>query len=149
MPATEEARNRETYQRFHDAVNSGDLEVISKAAEEFLHPDARFHTAEGGALPAVQAQKRVWDVLLRAFPDIHVSVEDLIVTEDKIISRQKVTGTHTGEYRGRPATGRAVAYDEIFIARLSDGRITDLWGVVDLYAQLRQLGFVEEQAPVR
>ncbi|MEU5869393.1 ester cyclase [Nonomuraea sp. NPDC047529] len=143
MPSTEEARNRETYRRFHDAVNSGDLEVIVKAAEEFIHPDARFHVT-GGALPAVQAQRQVWDVLLRAFPDIHVSVEDLLVSEDKIVARQRVMGTHTGEYRGRPATGRAVTYDEIFIARFADGLIIDLWGVVDLHAQLRQLGFVEE-----
>ncbi|GGS82658.1 ester cyclase [Nonomuraea spiralis] len=143
MSTTQEDRNKETYDRFREAVNSGDLEVITKAIDEFIHPDGRFHTPEGNGMTAVQVQKRVWDVLLRAFPDIHVAVEDVLATGDKIVVRQTVTGTNTGEYRGRPATGRSVTYGEIFIARFADGRITDLWGVVDLYSQLQQLGFTD------
>ncbi|MEV0151345.1 MULTISPECIES: ester cyclase [unclassified Nonomuraea] len=142
MSTAQEARNKETYHRFHEAVNSGDLEVIAKAVDEFIHPDARFHTAELTDMTAVQAQKRIWEVLLRAFPDIHVTVEDLLADGDKIVARQTVTGTNSGEYRGMPPTGRSVTYNEIFIARFADGRITDLWGVVDVYSQLRQLGLV-------
>jgi predicted ester cyclase len=47
-----------------------------------------------------------------------------------------------GEYLGVAPTGRPVAYDEIFIVRFSEGRIVELWGVVDVFAQLRQLGAV-------
>lgn len=88
-------------------------------------------------------QKRIWETLLRAFPDIHVTVEDLIAEGDKIVARQTVTGTNSGEYRGMPPTGTSVTYNEIFIARFADGRITDFWGVVDLYSQLRQLGHIQ------
>ncbi|MFC5823451.1 ester cyclase [Nonomuraea insulae] len=140
MSTTQETRNKETYHRFHDAINSGDLEIISKAVDEFIHPDARFHTAQVTDVTAVQAQKRIWEILLRAFPDIHVTVEDLIVEGDKIVTRQTVTGTNSGEYRGMPPTGKSVTYHEIFIARFADGQITDLWGVVDVYSQLQQLG---------
>ncbi|MFD1538904.1 ester cyclase [Nonomuraea guangzhouensis] len=142
MSAGQEVRNKETYHRFHDAVNSGDLEIISKAIDEFIHPDGRFHTAEPTDMPAVQAQKRIWGVLLRAFPDIHVTMEDLLAEGDKIVARQTVTGTNSGEYRGMPATGKSVIYQEIFIARFADGQIIDIWGVVDLYSQLRQLGLI-------
>ncbi|MDR8412428.1 ester cyclase [Nonomuraea sp. 3-1Str] len=143
MSTAQEARNKETYHRFHEAINSGDLEIISKAIDEVIHPDARFHTTELTDMTAVQAQKRIWDVLLRAFPDIHVAVEDLLADGDKIVARQTVTGTNSGAYRGMPPTGRSVTYNEIFIARFADGRITDLWGVVDVYSQLRQLGLVQ------
>ncbi|MER6002614.1 ester cyclase [Nonomuraea angiospora] len=143
MSTAQEARNKETYHHFHEAINSGDLEIISKAIDEFIHPDGRFHTAELAGVTAVQAQKRIWDVLLRAFPDIHVSVEDLLADGDKIVARQRVTGTNSGEYRGMPPTGRSVMYNEIFIARFADGQITDIWGVVDIYAQLQQLGLIK------
>ncbi|MER7504609.1 ester cyclase [Nonomuraea pusilla] len=142
MSTAEEARNKETYHRFHEAVNSGDLDVISKAVDEFIHPDGRFHTAEATDVTLAQAQRRVWEVLLRAFPDIHVTVEDLLADGDKIVARQTVTGTNTGEYRGLPPTGASVTYHEIFIARFADGRITDIWGVVDIHSQLRQLGHI-------
>lgn len=143
MSTTLEESNKETYHRFHDAVNSGDLEIIAKAIDEFIHPEGRFHTADGNAVPAVPIQKRIWDVLLRAFPDIHVAVEDLLADGDKIVVRQTVTGTNSGEYRGAPPTGRSVTYNEMFIARFADGQIIELWGVVDLYAQLQQLGLIK------
>lgn len=144
MPTTEEERNRAAYHRFHDAINGGDLETIMKVLEEALHPDARFHAPQAAGIPALRAQRRVWETLLRAFPDIHVELDDLIVAGDKIVARQTVTGTNTGEYRGMPPTGRPVTYNEIFIARFADEKITDLWGVVDLYGQLRQLGAIPE-----
>jgi predicted ester cyclase len=55
-----------------------------------------------------------------------------------------VTGTHQGEYLGLPPTGRSVTYNEIFIFRFEAGRIAETWGVVDLLAQLRQLGAIPE-----
>jgi predicted ester cyclase len=73
----------------------------------------------------------------------HVTLEDLLAEGDKIVARQTVTGTNSGEYRGMPATGKSVTYNEIFIARFADGQITDLWGVVDVYSQLQQLGLIQ------
>lgn len=64
----------------------------------------------------------------------------MIVEGDKVVSRNTVTGTHRGEYQGLPPTGRRVTYNEIFIFRFADGRITEIRGVVDVLSQLRQLG---------
>jgi predicted ester cyclase len=82
----------------------------------------------------------VWAVLLRAFPDIHVTTEEAITLGDKVVSRNTVTGTHRGEYRSLAPTGNPVSYNEIFIFRFTDGRITEIRGVVDVLTQLRQLG---------
>ena len=59
--------------------------------------------------------KEVFGRLRRAFPDLHVAVEDLVAEGDRLVSRNVVTGTHQGEYMGLSPTGRSVAYDEIFI----------------------------------
>jgi predicted ester cyclase len=84
-------------------------------------------------------------VLLRAFPDLHVTVEDVIADGDKVVARNTVTGTHKGQYMGGPPTGNSVAYSEIFIVRFAGGRIAEIWGVVDTPSQLRQLGLISVQ----
>jgi steroid delta-isomerase-like uncharacterized protein len=80
--------------------------------------------------------------LHRAFPDLHVTVEDLIAEGDKVVGRNSVTGTHQGEYMGLPPTGKSVTYNEIFIIRFVDGRIAETWGVVDVFSQMKQLGVI-------
>ncbi|MFI6938664.1 ester cyclase [Streptomyces sp. NPDC050418] len=140
MSQEQAARNKEIFQRFHTVVNSGDAEAIDKTIQEYVAPDVVFHTPVPMDVPGLTAFRQVWPVLLRAFPDIHVRIEDLIAEGDKVVARNKVTGTHLGEYRGLPPTGRPVTYDEIFVFRFEGGRIAEAWGVVDVLGQLRQLG---------
>lgn len=78
--------------------------------------------------------------LHRAFPDLHITIEDSIAEGDKVVSRNSVTGTHQGEYLGRPPTGKSIAYNEIFVFRFVNGRVAETWGVVDVLSQMRQLG---------
>ncbi|WP_310723388.1 ester cyclase [Streptomyces sp. N2A] len=140
MSAAGTASNAATLNRFHSAVNSGDLEVISKAIDEFVAPDLVFHAPVPMGATGAEALKGVWEVLLRAFPDLHVTVEETIAEGDKVVSRNTVTGTHRGEYQGLRPTGKTVSYSEIFIFRFVGGRIAEIRGVVDVLAQLRQLG---------
>lgn len=137
------ARNKATFRRFHDATNTGDLEAISKVIDEVVEPNVLFHTPVPIAATGAQALKQIWAVLLRAFPDIHVAVEDVIAEGDKVVCRNTVTGTHRGEYRGLPPTGKSVRYDEIFVIRFVDGRVAEMWGVADVLSQLQQLGALE------
>ncbi|MEV5896518.1 ester cyclase [Nonomuraea fuscirosea] len=139
---TQSDSNRATFLRFHEAVNGGDAELIAKAIDELVRPDVLFHAPVPMGTTGPQAMKQVWEVLLRAFPDIRVTVEDVIAEGDKVVSRNTVTGTHLGEFRGMEPTGRSVTYGEIFIARFEGGRIAELWGVVDVFSQLRQLGAI-------
>ncbi|MET7847524.1 ester cyclase [Streptomyces avermitilis] len=142
MSTAGEPSNTATLDRFHSAVNSGDLDIISKAIDEFVAPDLLFHAPVPMGATGAEALKRVWEVLLRAFPDIRVTVEETITEGDKVVSRNTVTGTHRGEYQGLPPTGKTVTYNEIFILRFAEGRIAEIRGIVDALAQLRQLGAV-------
>ncbi|MFF8772645.1 ester cyclase [Kitasatospora sp. NPDC015120] len=129
-----------TLRRLHDAVNSGDPELVAATIDEVAAPDVLIRTPLPLDATGVQALKQVFTTLLRAFPDLRVTAEDVIVQGDKVVSRNTVTGTNLGAYLGRPPTGRAVRYEEIFVFRFADGRIAETWGVVDLLTQLRQLG---------
>lgn len=139
-PRVPKADNGAVLSRMHDAVNTGDAEVIAKTVDEIVAPDLIFHAPVPTGATGAQALKQVWVVLLRAFPDLHVAVEDVITEGDKIVSRNTVTGTHLGAYGDLPPTGKSVRYDEIFVLRFAGGRIAEIWGVVDVMSLMRQLG---------
>jgi steroid delta-isomerase-like uncharacterized protein len=142
MSTHEELSNKATFRRFHDAVNTGDLVIISKMIDELVEPDAMIRTPVPLNETGAEALKHVWAVLLEAFPDLHVTVEDMIAEGDKVVVRNTVTGTHRGEYMGLPPTGKSVTYNEIFIFRFVNGRIAETWGVVDVLSQMKQLGVI-------
>jgi predicted ester cyclase len=81
---------------------------FSKTIDELVEPDVLIHMPLPIQATGAQALKQVWAMLLRGLPDLHVAVEDVIAEGDKVVSRNTVTGTHQGEYRGLPPTGKSV-----------------------------------------
>jgi predicted ester cyclase len=142
MSTAEVTANKAAFQRFHDAANTGDIGVISKAIDEFVAPDAVIRTPLPIDATGADALKQIWAMLLRIYPDIHLTVEDLIAEGDKVVGRTTVTGTHQGEFMGVASTGNSVTYNEMFIFRFADGRVVETWGVVDVYAQMKQIGVI-------
>jgi hypothetical protein len=142
MSAAQATSNKATVRRFHDAMNTGDAELISRTIDEVFEPDVLLRTPLPVEATGAQALKQVWAVLLRAFPDLHVTVEEFIAEGDRVVDRNTITGTHQGEYMGVPPTGKAITYNEIFILRFAGGRIAETWGVVDVFSQMQQLGVI-------
>ncbi len=142
MSSTHQADNKVALRRLNEALNSGDTEVISATIDEVFQPDVLIRTPLKINASGTELMKQLWEVLLRAFPDLHVEVEDVIAEGDKVVSRNTVSGTHQGEYMGVAPTGKSITWNEIFIGRIVDGRVAETWGVVDVASQMRQLGLV-------
>jgi steroid delta-isomerase-like uncharacterized protein len=145
MSTAEVAANKAMFKRFQDAMNTCDVEFISKTIDELVEPDATIRTPLPGDATGAERLKQVWMVLLRGLPDLHLTVEDLIGEDDKVVARIVCTGTHLGEYMGVEPSGKSISYDEIFIFRFANGRVVETWGVVDVLSQMRQLGVVPGQ----
>jgi steroid delta-isomerase-like uncharacterized protein len=140
MSTAEETSNKAMFQRFHEAANTGDVEHLAKTIDEIVAPDAVIRTPLPIDATGAELLKQVWAMLFRVYPDIHLTVEDVIAEGDKVVARNTVTGTHQGEFMGVGPTGKSVTYNEIFIFRFADGRVVETWGVVDVYAQMKQIG---------
>ena len=136
----QEPANKAAFKRFSDAVNSGDIELISKTIDQVVEPNALIRTPLPSAATGAALLKEVFGRLHQAFPDLHITIEDLIAEGEKVVARNTVTGTHKGEYMGVAPTGTFIRYNEIFICRFANGRIAETWGIVDALSQLRQLG---------
>ncbi len=76
-----------------------------------------------------------------SFPDVRMTIVDLIAEGDKVVGRFICSGTHRGYWRGHPPTGRRF-HDiaEVYIFTIRDGRIASAWGLEDNHARMRQLG---------
>ncbi len=142
MSTPQETRNKATFRRLHEATSTGDAELIARTIDEAVEPDVLIRTPLPVKATGAQALKEVFARLHRAFPDLQITVEDLIAEGDKVVGRNSVTGTHKGEYMGLPPTGKSVTYNEIFIMRFVNGRVAETWGVVDVFSQMKQLGVI-------
>lgn len=142
MPTAQTTSNTATLSRLHEAANSGDAELISKTIDEVFQPDVLIHTPAPSEATGTQALKHVRAVPLRAFPDLHITVQDVTAEEDKVISRNTATRTHQGQYRGLPPTGKTITNNETFILRFPGARIAETWGVIDVFSQMKQLGVI-------
>jgi steroid delta-isomerase-like uncharacterized protein len=75
-----------------------------------------------------------------AFPDIHLTIDDLIAQGDRVVVRWTLTGTHRGVWRGIPATGNTVKWNATDIYTVTKGKIAALVRAADNLAWLKQLG---------
>jgi len=79
---------------------------------------------------------------------VHMHVEDVLPSGDKVVSRMRATGTHEGEFMGMPATGKRIDVPFVDIIRFGDdGLAREHWGVFDAMTMMQQLGAIPEGAP--
>ena len=135
-----ESTNKAAVRRFAEAVNSGDMTLVAETIDQLVEPDALIRTPLPSAATGAALLKEVFTRLHRAFPDLHLTIEDLVAEGEKVVARDTVTGTHQGDYMGLAPTGKFISYPEVFICRFVNGRIAETWGIVDVLSQLRQLG---------
>jgi steroid delta-isomerase-like uncharacterized protein len=130
---------RALLERLYEALNQHDLDAFC----ELLAEDYVDH---GDDPPTVgrQAMRQHLAAFVSAFPDLHTSLDQVIVDADgeTVGSRTTTTGTHQGELMGIPATGRHIRVPAVDLIRLSGGRFAERWGGLDTFSLLRQLGAV-------
>jgi steroid delta-isomerase-like uncharacterized protein len=81
-----------------------------------------------------------------AFHGLNVTVDDIMADKDKVTARFTARGIHKGEFMGLPPTGKAITMTGIEIFRVKDGKITELWGEVNLMGLMQQLGILPGSA---
>ena len=115
------------------------------AMEEYLQyyaPDATLHFLPPGLPPGREGARLFYQVFRSAFPDARVRIDDLLGEGDMMACRFTLTGTHRGEFRGMPPTGKSVTITGITIFRIENGRYVERWSEADFLGLLQQLGAV-------
>ena len=129
---------RALVRRHIDGFNRGDWSVCeSTLADDYT----AFYGAEGKANVGRDEYVRVCTYLRRSFPDVAITLEELVVEGDKIVNRYTERGTLSGRrFLGIEPAGQPYAKPGTTVYRVEDGRLRESWGVEDTLGWFRQLG---------
>jgi steroid delta-isomerase-like uncharacterized protein len=109
-------------------------------AASYLNPDMQWY---GGTVGTVSGRANVAGLfagVVAAFPDAHITINDIFGQRDQVVVRVVVSGTQEGAILGIPASGRHVQWDGVDVYRLSDGKISNIWAGDDWTAILNDTG---------
>lgn len=133
-----EDRDRNTLvllQLIEAGFNSNDIDRL----DGVVSPNVVTHTYDPSVVDR-ETLKRAFRDVRTGFPDANATVEEMAWSGDIIFRRWRVTGTHQGEFRGIPPTGRRLDITGVDIERFEDGLIVEHWSYTDGLEILRQLG---------
>jgi predicted ester cyclase len=139
--STEE--NKAVVRRIVEESNKG-LEACLAAMDELFAPDYVYHGPFGEM--DLADWKQMGPAWYAAFPDTHLTLEDLIAEGDTVAWRYTFRGTHQGEFMGAPATGKVVTFTGILISRFAGGKDVEEWESMDMLGFLQQLGVIPQMA---
>ena len=130
-----------------DAVVSTQLEYYGAGrydlAEQVVTDDYIDHEAPPGTPLGPEGANAVLRWLRSAFDDLTYEVKDAFGDGDRVAVRLITRGTHTGEFMGKPPTGRRFEIEAIHIYRLENGRVAEHWAKRDDVALAQQIGLFE------
>ena len=87
-----------------------------------------------------EANRQFWTGFFAGLPDLSATMEDQVISGDRVVGRFVYRGTHTGELMGIPASGNAVEMRSIDIWRHQDGMFAEHWDELNLLQLFQQMG---------
>ena len=124
---------------FDEIINAGNLDL----ADELFAADYVDHGPMGD-MQGVPAFKELVAMWRAAVPDVHCSVENWFESGDMCAWNIRVTGTHTGDMMGIPATGRSFSYVTPNIGRFENGKAVEHWADQSMFQFLQQIGALQQ-----
>ncbi len=126
--------------------NKGNLSVADELfAPNYEHHDAS--TLDFGRGP--ESEKKRATLYRTAFPDIRLTIEDIIAEGETVMTRWSCRGTHTGDLSGIAPIGKQINISGVTIARLANGKLAEGWVNWDALGLMQQLGVVPELAETK
>jgi len=139
MQETNQEDNKALVRRwFREVWNEGREATID---ELFAKDGVAYGLGEGEAEVRGPAEFKPFARNLRgSFPDIEISIQDILAEGDRVMVRVLLEGTHSGPELGVPPTGRRIRVRGIVIVRISRGQLVEGWNSWDQLGLLRQIG---------
>jgi steroid delta-isomerase-like uncharacterized protein len=124
---------------YEEVWNKRRLELV----DEIISPSHALHDPNlSGSAVGPEAYKQQVTRFITGFPDLHFTIEDIVGGKEKLAVAWTISGTHTGEFMGIPATNKKVSVDGITISHLVNAKIMDSYISWDAWGMMQQLGVV-------
>ncbi|WP_454198640.1 ester cyclase [Nocardia sp. Marseille-Q1738] len=108
--------------------------------EDLFADDFIDHTPQPGTTPDKDGVRKLYMALRRAFPDFSATIHWQTIDGEVVTTFKTYAGTHRGEFLGVAPTGRRVQFETVDAMRVRQGKITEHWGVANLFSAMQQIG---------
>jgi len=108
--------------------------------EELFADDFVDHTPQPNMTPNKDGVRDLYHRLRAAFPDFHADIHWQAADGELVTTYKTYHGTHEGMFLGMAPTGRKIQFETVDVMRVRNGKITDHWGVANLFSLMQQLG---------
>jgi len=122
---------------FEEAINKGNLSVV----DEVMASNYVYHFP-GQDVKGPEGFKQFIYMMRTAFPDLHITIDDMIAEGDRVATRETLRGTHKGDFMGIAATGKQVTFTGMVFVHFVGGKEVEAWGSMDQLGMMQQLGVV-------
>jgi steroid delta-isomerase-like uncharacterized protein len=132
--------NKAVIRRWWEVMNQGtSRDIIDEvyAADYVLHDPTQPEPVVG-----TQGVHEFIANIYAAFPDLQMTVDDLVANGDRVVQRLTARGTHQGDFLGVPASGNSVEIWLMVISRMAGGKVAEEWQLVDALTLMQQIGAV-------
>jgi predicted ester cyclase len=131
-------QNKALVIQFYKAFDDRKMEQ----ALELLSPNFVAHLAGVPELLDREEFKQFGMSFYLAFSQGRHVFDEVIVSDNKVVTCGTFTATHLGEFQGLPPTGKQVRLSIMHIDRVEDGKIVEHWGQGDALGLMQQLGII-------
>jgi steroid delta-isomerase-like uncharacterized protein len=111
-----------------------------KLFEELFADDFVDHTPQPNTTPNKDGVRVLYHTLRAAFPDFHPEIHWQAADGELVTTYKTYHGTHQGPFLGVAPTGKKIDFETVDVMRVHNGKITEHWGVANLFSLMQQLG---------
>ena len=139
--------NKNVVRRLSEEIwNKGNLQVTDELfTPNYEHRDAS--TPDFGRGPEGERKRAI--LYRTAFPDLRLTIEDIIAEGETVMTRWSCRGTHKGDLLGIAPTGKQINISGVTITRLEKGKLAEGYVNWDVLGLMQQLGVVPELAKTK
>ena len=134
------AESKAVFQKFVDGLNAKDADAIG----QIMSANFIDHDLPPGQEPGIEGMVAMMRGFFAAFPDLKVTIDQLIAEGDLVAAAMTTEGTQTGDFMGIPASGKKISITEMHMVRVVDGKAVEHWGVSDAMGMMQQLGVMPQ-----
>ncbi len=135
--------NKALIERVTAAWNAGE-QAHADWITETVAATVKMHVPQGD-LTGSDMFRAYYHEIRSAFPDGHVTVDEVTAEGETVVARYTFSGTNTGKLLTLPlTTGKTASFTVVDVWHFVDGQAVEFWESYDRYGMLEQLGVVHE-----
>jgi steroid delta-isomerase-like uncharacterized protein len=120
---------------FNEIWNQGNLDAVT----EFVTPSFVNHDWPPNIPSGIEGYKEVVNTFRTGFPDLKMTLAQVVSEGNRVATRIKLEGTHRGNFFGFEPTDKFVSFGGMQFSRIENGKLTESWEIVDMAAVAQQL----------